>query len=110
MKDLHHGHTTEQLLRLKELYLYGDNRFYEGFIEKLKNVIERLTTWSCDYEDLTDIIGYFPKLKHFRIQNINDTNKINLNATNEERKKLAGVCKTTIYVHENVFCIQNGLQ
>ena len=50
-----------------------------------------------------DFIAHFPNLKHFRVQNIEDVNQLNLNAMNRIRKELTGACKTAIYVYENVW-------
>ena len=86
---------------LKELYIYGVAcRCHEN----VKNV-ERITSWSIYYNGIMEFIGFFPKLKHFRIKNIFDTEQFNLNAMNKQRKKLAGACKTTIYVPENDFLL-----
>lgn len=89
---------------LKEINIDCD-KFVENY-ESVKNVFERFSCNIILFEDISAYIGNFPKLKHFKVnlpKGILVPNELNLIALNKERQKLAGACKTTIYVHDDAF-------
>lgn len=94
--------TIPPLPRLKEIDILEYCEFYYKY-ENVKNVVERFNTGGFGVGLITKLIGNFPKLKHFQIESIYDANQLNLTALNNEREKLAGACKTTIYVDEYTF-------
>lgn len=94
--------TIPAIPSLKELNIDARCDFNDKYAN-VRNVIERL---SCDitYSNvILAFVGYFPKLKHFQIQKMNDAYKLNLLELNKERENLPGACKTTIYINEKVF-------
>ncbi|XP_055307077.1 uncharacterized protein LOC129571329, partial [Sitodiplosis mosellana] len=75
------------------------------YLEKVRN-IEWLYIVECGPNAIASFTSYLPKLKHFRIGGFDDADEetiLNLLALNKERAKLAGACKTTIYVPEKIF-------
>ena len=68
--------------------------------------LRQIFACTASINKLLPLIQRLPKLKSFCIQNFEsyETDKqIDLFELNEERKKLPGACKLTIYVSENVY-------
>lgn len=104
--------TIPPLPNLKELRIVNPRTFDEKY-EHVKNTVERIyigtnipvnmERYKTTFEQTTGFIRNCPKLKHFMISHMVNENLLDLFALNKERKKLAGACKTTIYVDEKVF-------
>lgn len=100
------------LPNLKELRVVDPREFDEKY-KYTKNTVERIyigtnipvnmDRYKTTIEQLITFISNCPKLKYFMISHLVNENPLDLISLDRERKKLAGACKTTIYVDEKVF-------
>lgn len=86
---------------LKEIIFHQHCDIHEDY-ENTQNV-ERVYSDGGFSDDIMAFTRTCPKLKHILVQNVHDTNHLNLVRINNERSKLAGACKTTIYVDEHMY-------
>lgn len=63
----------------------------------------RLELDKTSINQLTPIVGRLPKLTSVSVDYLFDSNYIDLVALNDERKKMSGACKVTIYVIDQIY-------
>lgn len=90
------------LSSLRELK-FNERCEYDEHYENVRHFIERLNCGTLFPEDVLSYSRNCPNLKHLKIHYLYDTYKFDLYELNEERKRLIGACKTTIYVDEATF-------
>ncbi|XP_055306167.1 uncharacterized protein LOC129570540 [Sitodiplosis mosellana] len=95
---------------LRELCI-EDDEYFENWQSMATNLvnIERIYFMQAKADVIASFMRYAPKLKEIKVQyllggtHFERGGVINLSGLNKERKRLAGACKVTIYVDENVF-------
>lgn len=94
---------------LRELSIYHFNLIPDvNFVAKKFKNVERVFFRKGRPEDIIAFIRYASKVKEIKVHNLQEgahfqNGIIDLLALNNERKRLAGACKVTIYVEEVTF-------
>lgn len=92
--------TLPALPELKELCMDRCDDLND--FENMKN-IERFQVDELDLDRMVYLIEEFPKLKLIKIDKFRDDSPLDLITLNNERQKLAGACKVTIYIDDKIF-------
>lgn len=111
------GSSLPVLTCLTELYTYCGNLNMEQTVSNLAN-IKKLVFWEANIEDILTVVRNSIRIREIKVRTLNEKgryspnfnakhffhqNSINLDALNQERIKMLGASKITIYVHEDVY-------
>ena len=89
----------------------------EKTIGNLAN-LEKVVFWEANVEDVLEVVKNSVRIKEIKIRTFNEKgrfspqfnrkfyfnqNQLNLTAFNDERKKILGACKVSIFVNEDIY-------
>ncbi|XP_055309868.1 uncharacterized protein LOC129573403 [Sitodiplosis mosellana] len=111
------GSWLPSLINLRELYTFCGKLNMEKTVSNLAN-LEKVVFWEANVEDVLAIVRNSMRIREIKIRTLNEKgrfspnfngknffnqNQLNLTALNEERKKILGARKVSIFVNEDIF-------